>query len=760
MPLLQNGRAVLLVTAASIALLPAPLTAQTVPDTAPVTGGLLGRITYFATRLPRAVEDVPATVTVIDGDDIEAQGISDMQQLTRYVPGLTVNRQINAAQPFNDFDGFSMRGVGGNRVLMLVDGSRVAERITDGTRDYLDLNFTRQAEVVRGPGSVLWGADALGGVVALRTIDPEDVLEGRQRGGTARIGHDSFTRENNAAVTFAQRFSDNLAVLVGYSRMQAREPRLSRARENGGLYSDIHGGCLRNLDYGATPCNEFDPTRVDSERGLFKLEWRPTTEHRLTFSADAMRRRTDVQFNQVLGPVFNTLGNPTGEINHAYDRRLDIERQRYALDYSWTPANGLLDELRATVSFTPHSYARSGVRRSTSATGDNLITRDYLNYSEDFFEVDLQGTRRFAIGSTEHELIFGFDGDRAESDYERIDRVTNLTTGVETETRAGGFNFANSTTRRADLYIQDRITFAGGAFELVPGLRYATYQIDPRPNADYIPVPGLEPVRRSDSALLGSLAATWRINNQWSVWGNIGQGFKMPTAQQLYTSLPGTSFDLIPAPDLRPEHVRSAELGLRGQFAQGSMGISVYRARYTDFIQSFYNPPGTSQYTYRNIESRDVWGIEASGEWAINDRLTATGSLAFQRGTQVLTAGAARTPADLLPFSGVVGVSYAIPERNLTLDAFSRFASSASRTASDTGFRPGGYALLDLYARWDVTEMASINFGITNVFDTRYYQPSAIGVTTTPSPAVARQNPLDLHTGPGRVFTVALQTRF
>ncbi|MCC5970730.1 MAG: TonB-dependent receptor plug domain-containing protein [Pararhodobacter sp.] len=233
MPLLKNGRAVLLVTAASIALLPAPLMAQTDATAAPVAGGLLGRITYFATRLPRALEDVPATVTVIDGEDIEAQGISDMQQLTRYVPGLTVNRQINAAQPFNDFDGFNMRGVGGNRVLMMVDGSR----------DYLDMNFTRQAEVVRGPGSVLWGADALGGVVALRTIDPEDVLQGRQRGGTARIGFNGFNRESNAAATFAQRFSDSLSVLVGYSRLQAREPRLSRARRNGGLYCDILGGC-------------------------------------------------------------------------------------------------------------------------------------------------------------------------------------------------------------------------------------------------------------------------------------------------------------------------------------------------------------------------------------------------------------------------------------------------------------------------------------------------------------------------------------
>ena len=64
----------------------------------------------------------------------------------------------------------------------------------------------------------------------------------------------------------------------------------------------------------------------------------------------------------------------------------------------------------------------------------------------------------------------------------------------------------------------------------------------------------------------------------------------MPTAQQLFTSLPdggGGNRDLIPKPNLRPEEVKSYEVGLRGQFSQGFFSATVFKADYTDFIQSF-----------------------------------------------------------------------------------------------------------------------------------------------------------------------------
>ncbi|MER3355658.1 MAG: TonB-dependent receptor plug domain-containing protein [Hoeflea sp. D1-CHI-28] len=205
----------------------------------------LGTITLKTDRAGGQVLDVPANVTVIDEEDLEDRHITDMEELVRNVPGVTAPRQTSGTDPFSTFGGFTIRGVGGNRVAMQVDGSRVPERIIDGTRDYLDFSFTKQAEIVRGPASVLWGADALGGLVALETLDPEDLLDGRDRGLNVKGGFDSFDSSTDVSLTFGQRFTDDLSILVGLKRSTANEPELSNARDDGGIY-----GCPRNARTG------------------------------------------------------------------------------------------------------------------------------------------------------------------------------------------------------------------------------------------------------------------------------------------------------------------------------------------------------------------------------------------------------------------------------------------------------------------------------------------------------------------------------
>ena len=709
----------------------------------------LSRVTLFADRQETAVLDVPAHVSVVTGADIERLGISDMQQLTRYLPGVTVARQTSATDPFNTFGGFTVRGVGGNRVQMLVDGSRVAERITDGTRDYLDLNFVRQVEVVRGPASVLWGADALGGIVAVETLDPEDVLKGRSMGGQGRVAYDSLNGSGTVSGVFAQRWSDTFAVLAAVSRQAGHEARLSNARADGGLY-----GCPRNLAAGQLPCNKLDRMGTDSYRGLLKFVWTPTTEHRLELSADMMRRDTDVDYTRTLGRQTN------GNTVTSYDRKLELTRHRFGAEHQWTPENGLLDSLKTSFAFAPHKYDRSGLQRGRTAALQAYRTEDLLGYSEDFYELDVQATKSFATGALSHELTFGFDGDYSTQDYVRRDRTTNLVTGAVTEARAGGFNFANAQTRRADVYAQDKIGLFDGKLELTPGLRFATYRIEPKPDADYKLVAGSPPFVRQDNELLKSLGALYRVDQTWSVWGKYGEGFKMPTAQQLYTSVPGTAFDLIPAMDLKPEYVRSLEAGARAEIDNGYVAVTAFHARYTDFIQNFYNPPGTSIYTYRNLSKVQVWGIEVEGAYSLTRDLTATASLSWQKGIQNVSADADTTPHTLPPLTAVLGLSYAIPDYNLTLDAVTTLASPVYKVGEVNGFKPGGYALLDLFASWKVSGMASFDVGVKNVFDTRYFEASAAGMTLRPSTSVASQNPLELQTGAGRTFSAAFNVKF
>jgi hemoglobin/transferrin/lactoferrin receptor protein len=716
----------------------------------------LDKITIFGDRQGRKPLDATANISVIDEEQLDDQAITDMQELVRYEPGIEVSRQTSGADPFNTFGGFQIRGVGGNRVQMLVDGGRVPERIIDGTRDYLDFNFTKQVDIVRGPGSVLWGADALGGIVALETIDPEDYLvDGKTFGGEAEIAYNSLDDEINTSLTAAHKLSDQVSVVGGISFARANEAEYANARADGGIY-----GCPRNVSLGATPCNELDPTDKKSYRGLAKMVLTPNDDHRIEITADHMQRYTDVDYDQVLGPQYNmTTGLPTGEVVHNYDRELEIKRSRFGIEHDWNLDSRFVENVKWNLSYTPHGYERTGVETKTSAGGDDIIEEDLLRFNEDFIEFDAQLTSRFELGDTDHTVTWGFDGDITYTDYKRTDIVRNLTTGTTTETSGGGFNFANATTTRADFYIQDQIEMFGGALEITPGVRYATYNLDPRTDSDYQVVPGSEPTRVSKGAALFAIGADLDLTENYSVYAAFNQGFKMPTAQQLYTSLPGF-FNLIPAPDLRPETVNNYEIGLRGEFERGFFSVNAFYADYTDFIQSFYFVPNTNDITYRNLSYVELYGIEASAGLDITDNLAADFSFAWQQGTQKASEDADAVDFTAPPLKAVVGLNYTIPDYDLTLGATTTLVSAVTRTDSADDFRPDGYALLDLGVKWQPTENTKLRFGVKNVFNERYFQSAASSYGITASDAVARTNPIELQTGPGRTFEFGLNVTF
>ena len=140
-------------------------------------------VTVYARRLV-PIAQVAATVTVIPRETIDRTLVTDIRDLVRYEPGLTVRND-----PFRfGLDTISVRGVGGNRVAVEVDGIPAAGGFAVGSfgdsgRSFVDPAFIERVEVLRGPASSLYGSDAIGGVVAMTTTTPRDLLGGdRTRG--------------------------------------------------------------------------------------------------------------------------------------------------------------------------------------------------------------------------------------------------------------------------------------------------------------------------------------------------------------------------------------------------------------------------------------------------------------------------------------------------------------------------------------------------------------------------------------------------
>jgi vitamin B12 transporter len=123
-----------------------------------------GEVTVTATGVETEVDDAPAAVTVVTRDEMDDAQSGTVADMLRRVPGLTV---IGAGDEGKLTSVFT-RGTGSNQTLVLLDGVRINSPHFGGF-DWSRMSTAglRQVEVVRGPYSALWGADAVGGVINL-----------------------------------------------------------------------------------------------------------------------------------------------------------------------------------------------------------------------------------------------------------------------------------------------------------------------------------------------------------------------------------------------------------------------------------------------------------------------------------------------------------------------------------------------------------------------------------------------------------------
>jgi iron complex outermembrane receptor protein len=127
----------------------------------------MDEIVVTATRTEKAIRDLSATVSVITREDIEASSANSCMDILNTLPGLFVQR----TGAFGRAD-VEIRGIGerGRKVMVLVDGRPVKMGLFGCTVTHsLPLNNVERIEVVRGPASVLYGSDALGGVINIIT---------------------------------------------------------------------------------------------------------------------------------------------------------------------------------------------------------------------------------------------------------------------------------------------------------------------------------------------------------------------------------------------------------------------------------------------------------------------------------------------------------------------------------------------------------------------------------------------------------------
>jgi len=702
-----------------------------------------GEITVTGTRSPRESFEVPVTVTVIDAEEIEQNLSTDIKDLVRFEPGVTVPSQpsrFTAALASTGRDGnsgFTIRGLGGNRVLFQVDGIRVPDGFAFGPSafgrgDYVDLDLLQSVEILRGPGSALYGSDGISGVVSFFTKDPSDFLADDEAfGARLRASYASADDSWSTGVSAAGRWGD-WSALVAYTRRDAHET------ENQG-----------SIDTPDTRRTTPNPQDIEANSAMARLVFEPNDRHRFRLTADYGDREiiTEALSARAILPPDGPALTSTSVLD--LDGVDESERSRVSLDYTFSNDGGLIDDAYIAI-YTQESslYQFSDEDRNTAADRIRISTFDNSVYG-----LSSQFESRFTTGAVEHSLVYGLDYSVTEQEGIRDGTVPPV--GETFPSRP----FPLTEYTRTGVFIQDQIDFMGGRVSIFPALRYDAYELNPTGDALYtLPVEG-----QSDSRVTPRLGIVVWPTQTFGVFFNYAEGFKAPSPSQVNNGFanPLIGYVSVPNPDLGPETSEALELGVR--FRNVSMfggdlraSANVFGSWYDDFIEQIqvsgsFTPLDPAVYQYVNLTEASVRGAEARADIAWDNGFGATVAISFADGDYV-NSGATLPLESIEPWRIVAGLSYNSPDGNWGGQAIVTHSSQKEDSETGVAFIPDGFTILDFTAYWHLTDSATLRAGVFNVTDESYaWWNDVRGVGASLA---------DAYTQPGRNFSASISYRF
>ena len=681
-------RAVLLALAAASPFPPAMSWAETNPPIDEATS--LEELVVTATRLPMRSFEVPALVSTTDAATAQALYQSrTLPEVLSELPGVSVQKtSYGQGSPF-------IRGYTGFRNVLLVEGIRLNNSVfREGPNQYwntVDPYSMGRVEVARGPASVLYGSDAIGGVVNVLSD-----LEARPDGFTPRALYRYSSAENsNVARTEAGWKGDGLRVLGGYSY-----------KDFGDLEGGSDVGRQEKTGYGEDAAD----VRVEYDLGE---ETTLIAGYQYVDQDDAWRTHRTIYGISWEGTTVGT------------DRELSFDQQRQ-LGYLQLRHDGLgaiADTLRGSVSYQQQSEDTYRLRSN--------LRSDQLGF--DVYTTGLMAQLEKKWGDV--QLVYGADW------YH--DEVASY--NVE-------FNADGSTRRvHAQGPVADDATYdLGGLFAqgMVPLGTHVTATLAARytwasMDAEKVEDPLTFEVYSLDDdwdnfSASARLAYFPVVDGPWMLYAAVSQAFRAPNLSDLTRLDTARSGEIeIPSPGLDPETFLGYEFGAKFVNDRWSFQAAWFRTDGSDVIVRA--PTGdtvNNAAVVTKLNAADSWvmGVEGQVSYrATRDLLLfAEGSWldgeadAFPSGPN---ARPVAEPIDLLaPPAWRLGARWSMPGPRLEFEALVEHADEqdklSSRDIADTQrIPPGGtpaWTVFNLRSNWRVADRATLSLAVENLTDEDY----------------------------------------
>lgn len=723
--------------------------------------GTLKTVVISGSREEQLQDEQPFAMDVLSARDLQDRQLLDIRDVAKDLPNVSVKHaparfRITGPGNITGRDGnagFTIRGLGGNRVLMLVDGVRLPRSYINGNnafgRDTLSLDLLKRIELVRGPSSVLYGSDGLAGLVNYITHEPADFLNptGQAQktwGGRVAAGWSSEDQGLSLSTTLAHRASDAVDwMLTGTVRRDEGQDNMGR---NNAANEDR-----------TTP----NPQTHRSGSLLGKLVIRPTGGQKHVLTLEHAQKASDYELLSSRSKPPLVAASVAGETSEQTLKRDRLTWSgRYTLGAAWA------DQLQTVLSWQ-NTRAQDDGR---TVRQDNKVRIRDTSYAEQAWQAGVQASKTLPLSAQwVQKITYGVD-------YTRTD-VTSWFDGFDPAPLAPYVPkryFPNTRETSTAAYAQSE--FGSDRWLITPGVRLEQFDLKVLTQDGYAPPSPTLGKSLSGSNVSPKLGILYRATPQWSVFGNYASGFRAPNATQVngFSENPTpTSFvQVLSNPELKPETSQNLELGLRGSVQNLSLEVVAFTGKFNQLIVD-KKPLGGSGvsgdpliFQSVNVDNATIQGFEVKGsvDWGMlaGGRLTTPFSYGQTRGTDDAT-GLPLNAVD--PSKLVLGLRYQTGQWDWRLDAMHNSAKRADDL--DSPYLPKPVApprkfqftvpastTLDLSAQWRPRKDLRVNFAVTNLTDTKHWLWSDVQGLD------ANAKVVDAYTQPGRHIKLSVVKDF
>jgi len=692
-------------------------------------------VMVIANKWEEKNDEVPLTVSQISVsnlDFINPQTSADLLGSNSHV--FIQKSQLGGGSPM-------IRGFAANKLLIVVDGIRMNNAIyRSGNLQNvisIDPNSLEQAEIVFGPGSVLYGSDALGGVMDFHTKKPIFSNTNKlisKSSGILRYSTADNEQTGNFDLNIAGKKIASFTA-ISYSK-----------------FGDLKMGSFGPDEYLR---NQY--VTVTENGDIQEYSSNPRIQRFSGYS----------EYNLLQKFSFN-LNNWFLEYGFYFSNTSDIPRYDRLIQYSgtdlkyaewyygpqkWmmnrillenTASNKLYDNLKINIAYQDYTESRN--KRKFNST--SLKEQDE---NVDIFSLNINATKNLAQKT---KLFYGIEGNYnlVHSTAQKIDITNNSTTPAASRYPDGAIY------QNYDAYLMLKQKIGNNIF-INAGMRYSKVFVDATFDTTFYAFP-FTTITQSPGALTGTIGAVYNSSNDWNMALNLSSGFRAPNIDDLgkvFDSEPGNV--IVPNPDLQSEYLYNLDLRIKKE-AKNYFFTVVGFASYLDnaMVRDDFTFNGQDSIIYDGTMSKVqalvntsyayIYGVEADAGIEFFNHIIVKGSYNYIEGKDK-EGNSIRHAA---PMSAIGHITYI--NNKIKADFYSIYNKEIpfEKLTPSEKDKPHIYAIdangnpycpswwtLNFKIQYRFSTFLNINAGVENILDKRY-RPYSSGIVA-----------------PGRNFIISLK---